>query len=167
MDTWLLVRYLESNGERNRGLYILKSRGMEHSNQIREFKLTNHGFELLDAYVGGEGVLTGSARVAFQAVAKIEAENRELELKRKQQELERKRKDLASQIDTMRSSMESITDELNQLVHGEKMRKQMVQSMQDEIATSRQAEDNGKGATQAGIEKERKNKSKRSAGTQK
>ena len=55
MDTWLLLRDIEVDGERNRGLYILKSRGMAHSNQIREFLLTDHGVELLDVYLGPAG----------------------------------------------------------------------------------------------------------------
>jgi len=64
IDTWLLLRDIEFGGERNRGLYVLKSRGMAHSNQIREFRLTDDGIELLDVYVGAHGVLTGSARLA-------------------------------------------------------------------------------------------------------
>jgi len=68
IDTWLLLRDIEIGGERNRGLYILKSRGMAHSNQIREFLLTDHGVELCDVYVGPEGVLTGSARLAQERV---------------------------------------------------------------------------------------------------
>ena len=64
IDTWLLLRDIEIGGERNRGLYVLKSRGMAHSNQIREFRLTNNGIELLDVYVGADGVLTGSARLS-------------------------------------------------------------------------------------------------------
>lgn len=67
MDTWLLVRDIELNGQRNRGLYILKSRGMQHSNQIREFLITPQGIRLVDNYVGSEGVLTGSARLAQEA----------------------------------------------------------------------------------------------------
>ena len=67
MDTWLLLRDIELGGERNRGLYVLKSRGMAHSNQIREFLLTDHGVELQDVYVGPEGVLTGSMRLAQEA----------------------------------------------------------------------------------------------------
>jgi circadian clock protein KaiC len=61
MDTWLLQKNIEVGGERNRALYVLKSRGMEHSNQIREFVLTDDGLRLLDIYLGPEGVLTGSA----------------------------------------------------------------------------------------------------------
>ena len=67
IDTWLLVRDIEVAGERNRGLYVLKSRGMAHSNQIREFVLTDRGIDLLDVRVGPEGVLIGSRRLAQEA----------------------------------------------------------------------------------------------------
>jgi len=67
VDVWLLLRNVETNGERNRLLFVLKSRGTAHSNQVREFVLTDHGAELIDVYVGAAGMLTGSARVAQQA----------------------------------------------------------------------------------------------------
>jgi circadian clock protein KaiC len=70
MDTWLLLRDIEIGGERNRGLYILKSRGMAHSNQIREFLLTDKGIDLVDVYLGPAGVLTGSARATQEAQEK-------------------------------------------------------------------------------------------------
>ena len=63
VDSWLLLRNVESNGERNRLLFIIKSRGSAHSNQVREFLLTDEGPQLVDVYVGPEGVLTGSARI--------------------------------------------------------------------------------------------------------
>jgi circadian clock protein KaiC len=95
IDTWLLLRALDSGGERNRGLAVLKSRGMAHSNQIREFLLTDHGVELRDVYVGASGVLTGSARLtqeaqdqAVQMLQKQEIERRQIELKRTRQALE-------------------------------------------------------------------------------
>src|SRR5687767_4862471 len=66
VDAWLLVRDIESNGERNRGMYIMKSRGMKHSNQVREFVITDKGLDLVDVYLGNDGVLTGSAREAQQ-----------------------------------------------------------------------------------------------------
>ena len=95
IDTWLLVRAIDSAGERNRGLSILKSRGMAHSNQIREFLLTDHGVELRDVYVGAAGVLTGSARLtqeakdqALQMLHKHEIERQHLALKSQQQALE-------------------------------------------------------------------------------
>ncbi|MBK9748653.1 MAG: circadian clock protein KaiC [Chloroflexi bacterium] len=67
IDTWILVNNLEANGERNRILYILKSRGMAHSNQICEFEISEHGINILDAYTGTSGVLTGAARIAQEA----------------------------------------------------------------------------------------------------
>ncbi len=84
IDTWLLLRDIEIGGERNRGLYILKSRGMAHSNQIREFLLTDHGVELRDVYVGPSGVLTGSARLAQEAQEQAAQTMHEQEVERRQ-----------------------------------------------------------------------------------
>jgi circadian clock protein KaiC len=74
MDSWLLLRSVEAGGELNRALYILKSRGMDHSNQIREFLLTNDGLRLLDVYLGPNGVLTGSARMSQEVLQRSIAE---------------------------------------------------------------------------------------------
>ena len=73
MDTWLLLRMIETAGERNRLLYVLKSRGMAHSNQMREFLLTDEGIELLDVYIGPGTVLTGSARLVQEAQEQVQA----------------------------------------------------------------------------------------------
>jgi len=103
IDSWLLLRDIDSGSERNRTLSILKSRGMEHSNQIREFLLTDHGVELRDVYVGPEGVLTGSARLTKEAEDKamLLIRNQEVELRRI--ELERKRTTLDAQIAMLRA----------------------------------------------------------------
>jgi circadian clock protein KaiC len=106
MDAWLLLRNLECNGERNRGLYVLKSRGMAHSNQIREFLLTDHGVQLRDVYVGPSGLLTGSARDAQEARERAEAAERKQQLQRKNFELKHKREQLEAQIARMRSEFE-------------------------------------------------------------
>jgi circadian clock protein KaiC len=106
MDCWLLLRNLESNGERNRGLYVLKSRGMAHSNQIREFVLTNHGAQLLDVYVGPAGLLTGSARIVQEATERAEALERKQRLESTSLEVERKRERLEAQIASMRADFE-------------------------------------------------------------
>ena len=97
VDTWLFVRDIELNGERNRALYVLKSRGMAHSNQLREFLLTPRGVDLLDVYVGPEGVLTGSSRLSQEA-----REN--AALLARQQEAERKDREPASQTGIARSA---------------------------------------------------------------
>jgi circadian clock protein KaiC len=98
-----LLRDIENSGERNRGLYILKSRGMAHSNQIREFLLTDHGVELRDVYVGASGVLTGSARLTqvAQDQAALMLRDQEVELRRV--ELERKRTTLEAQIAVLKA----------------------------------------------------------------
>ena len=106
MDNWLLLRNLESNGERNRGLYVLKARGMAHSNQIREFLLTNNGVQLVDVYVGPSGLLTGSARIAQDLRERALENERKQQLQRKHGELKQKREQLEAQIARMRAEFE-------------------------------------------------------------
>ena len=89
VDSWLLLRDIELNGERNRGIYVLKSRGTAHSNQIREFLLTDRGIELKPVYVGTEGVLTGSARVAQEARERAEAAARHQRLEQSRRQRQR------------------------------------------------------------------------------
>ncbi len=89
-DTWILLRDIELNGERNRVLYVLKSRGMAHSNQLREFRMGSDGIQLIPAYIGAGGVLTGSSRVAQEAKEKADALARQQEVERKQQHFARK-----------------------------------------------------------------------------
>ena len=91
IDTWLLLRDIESAGERNRGLYVLKSRGMQHSNQIREFRITPEGVQLEDVYVGPDGVLTGSMRAAQEAREAAEALALQQDVEAKQREVDRLR----------------------------------------------------------------------------
>jgi circadian clock protein KaiC len=89
VDTWLLLRNVEANGERNRLLFVLKSRGTAHSNQVREFVLTGHGVELVDVYVGAAGVLAGSARLAQQATERDTAARQASDLDRRLRGLRR------------------------------------------------------------------------------
>ncbi|HUZ32384.1 MAG TPA: circadian clock protein KaiC [Xanthobacteraceae bacterium] len=105
MDVWLLLYNRESNGEHNRQLYLLKSRGMAHSNQVREFILSSEGIKLRHAYVGPEGVLTGSARVAQEAKDKAAALFREQAIERGSRELERKRREIAAQIESLQAQL--------------------------------------------------------------
>lgn len=97
IDTWLLVRDIELGGERNRGLYVLKSRGMKHSNQIREFVITPQGVDLLDVYVGPEGVFAGSMRAAQEAREQRAARVLQEEIAAKQQEVARLQAELETQ----------------------------------------------------------------------
>jgi circadian clock protein KaiC len=114
MDTWILVRDIETNNERNRGIYVLKSRGMNHSTQVREFIITDKGIVLLPIYLSREGVLTGSAKL--EHTLKIEEENKLLEntIKNQKSEIERKRKILEENIRLLKIQFESDAAALNQ-----------------------------------------------------
>jgi len=116
MDTWLLVRNLESNGERNRGLYVLKSRGMPHSNQIREFLLTNCGAQLLDVYTGPAGVLTGTARTMQEERDKAEALTLRNEIDRRRRDLASKREAMETQIAALRATFTTESSELERII---------------------------------------------------
>jgi len=114
MDTWLLLKSIEVAGERNRALYVLKSRGMEHSNQIREFLLTDDGLRLLDVYLGPEGVLTGSARVSQEVREKAAGTSRRQELESRRRELERKRRIFEARMVMLRAEFEAEEERIQQ-----------------------------------------------------
>jgi circadian clock protein KaiC len=126
MDTWLSLVQLESNGERNRGIYVLKSRGMNHSNQIREYQLTSQGVKLVDAYLGSAGVLTGSARVAQEMVDAAAVVRRAQDNERRQRTIQRKRAMLERQIAELRAELESEEEDARKsLQHDEELEKRM------------------------------------------
>jgi circadian clock protein KaiC len=111
IDTWLLVRDIELIGERNRALYVLKSRGMAHSNQLREFLLTNDGIELKEAYLGESGALTGSARLAREARDAADRVRATQEVARQQAGLQRKCTQLKAQIAALQEELEATKQE--------------------------------------------------------
>lgn len=140
IDTWLHLRDIEIGGERNRGLYVLKSRGMAHSNQIREFRLTNHGIELLDVYVGAEGVLTGSARLSQETKDDAEQLLRQQEIGSKQFGLERKREAMEAQIVVLRSEFEAEESEALKVIGIEKARNERFTQDKVKMAKSRRGD---------------------------
>jgi circadian clock protein KaiC len=118
IDTWISVRDLEFQGERNRCLHIVKSRGMSHSNQIREFLLTSKGIEMLDVYLGPDGMLTGTARAMREAQEKVQAARFELDQKRNQQELSLHRVAVESEMARLRAELDQLKREEDN-VHSE------------------------------------------------
>lgn len=140
IDTWLLLRDIEIGGERNRGLYVLKSRGMAHSNQIREFRLTNQGIELLDVYVGAEGVLTGSARLSQETKDDAEQLLRQQEIGSKQFSLERKREAMEAQVIVLRSEFEAEQSEALKIIGIEKARNETFSRDKLKMAKSRRGD---------------------------
>ena len=145
VDTWLLLVTLESNGERNRGLYVLKSRGMGHSNQIREFLLTDHGIELVDVYAGAGGVLTGSARLTQQAQERAAEIAQQQEIDRKERMLERLRAALEAELASLRAKFEAQQADLAAGLEEERERIARLRDDQQSIAESRQADTDSNG----------------------
>jgi circadian clock protein KaiC len=145
VDTWLLLVTLESSGERNRGLYVLKSRGMGHSNQIREFLLTNHGVELVDVYAGPSGVLTGSARLSQEAQERAAALVQEQELSRKERTLERLRAAFEAEMAALRAKFEAEQADLAIGIDENRSRAARLQADRDGIARTRRADTTGSG----------------------
>jgi circadian clock protein KaiC len=141
VDTWLLLVTLESSGERNRGLYVLKSRGMAHSNQIREFLLTSHGVELLDAYTGVASVLTGSARLTREAEDRAAALADEQELDRKERALARLQAAFESELASLRGQFETEQADLASAIVQSRARRARQSEDRRNIAKSRQADD--------------------------
>jgi circadian clock protein KaiC len=137
VDTWLLLGDIESGGESNRGLRILKSRGLVHSNQIREFLLTDHGVELRDVYLGPGGVLTGSARVAQEAQERSDELLAKQEIERKKLLIERKRKALEAQIAALRVDLETEEQQIGQLIAQEERRLAKAGEDRGKMAASR------------------------------
>jgi circadian clock protein KaiC len=121
-------------------LYILKSRGMAHSNQIREFILTDHGIELLDVYVGPEGVLTGSARLTQEAKNDAEQLIRKQEIERNQYGLELKRAATEAQIVVLRSEFKEEESETLKVIEMEKAKTEMFVQDKKKMAMSRKAD---------------------------
>jgi circadian clock protein KaiC len=156
MDAWLLVKNIETNGERNRGLYILKARGIAHSNQVREFLLTERGIELIDAYVGAEGVLMGSARssqLARETAAQVE---RRVATERKERELRRNQELYEAQLVALKGQYESDRDAILRELDEARQREQIMAEQRLEIARLRRADNGGVQVDDNGARRARK-----------
>lgn len=137
VDVWILVRDIESNGERNRGLYVMKSRGMKHSNQVREFVITDDGLKLVEVFLGPVGVLTGSARETQQLLEKTSDAIRDHAVSRKDREIERKRLILESKIATLKEEFESLQEELNKSYIEDNLKKSIMDDNRKELTHKR------------------------------
>jgi circadian clock protein KaiC len=140
MDTWLLLKTIEVGGERNRAIYVLKSRGMEHSNQIREFVLTNDGLRLLDVYLGPEGVLTGSARVTQEGREKAAGTSRQQQLDGRGRELERKREIFEARMTMLRAEFEVEEEVIQQSISESKLLDAELLQDRGQMVRSREAD---------------------------
>jgi circadian clock protein KaiC len=149
MDTWLLLRNVEFNGERNRTIYVLKSRGMAHSNQVREFVLSDAGIDLVDVYLGGDRVLTGTARVAQAASERTAIELREQDHERKLRQLASKRKAIEAQIAALQAEGDAEAAEVQFAIAQETFKEKSTQQDANAMADLRGGMKSGKGVIKA------------------
>lgn len=140
VDTWLLLRSVETNGERNRLIFILKSRGSAHSNQVREFLLTDYGIKLTDVYTGPAGVLTGSARMAQQAAEREAAVRAAADQDRRRHELRRKITEHEARLAVVRDEINDERAELARIDRQEQHKREAAETAQDEMAALRWAD---------------------------
>ena len=160
MDGWILVKNIESNGERNRGLYILKARGIAHSNQVREFLLTDHGVELIDTYVGMDGVLMGTARIS-QLAREAAAETERVHLsQRKQRELKRKQELYEAQLAALKGQFETEREAILRELDEDRNREETVATQRMEMARIRRADNVQMKLDENGARKARKGTAK-------
>lgn len=137
VDAWILVRDIESNGERNRGMYIMKSRGMKHSNQVREFVINDKGLSLVDVFLGPDGVLVGSAREAQELEEATGVALKTHASSRTEREIERKKLVLESKIASLQEEFESVKDELNKTQIEERLRQEILERNRAEMKRKR------------------------------
>jgi circadian clock protein KaiC len=137
MDTWLLLRNVEAGAERNRLLFILKSRGMAHSNQVREFLLTSNGVQLRDVYAGPGEVLTGSARNAQEAKDRAQRMTEEQKITRRRRELEQEQAVVKAQAQATQLKTAALEEELKSLSNEEQTRLAAAVRDQEELSRIR------------------------------
>jgi circadian clock protein KaiC len=149
MDTWLLLRNVETAGERNRLLSVLKSRGMAHSNQVREFRLSDQGIRLIDVYVGPGTVLTGSSSLMQEAQDKVQAAAERQKIARRRRELEQEQVLAKAQLDALQLKTAALAEEIKTLASDEQARLTTATRDQAELARVRGV-DSGKDTTKKG-----------------
>jgi circadian clock protein KaiC len=137
VDTWLLLRDIELGGERNRLIYVLKSRGMAHSNQVREFLITSKGIKLVEAYLGASGVLTGSARLSQEARERIEKQVAKEEMQRKKLSLEHRRKAMDAQVAALQAGFKTEEEEFARVAADICLKEQQIEIERSAMAKSR------------------------------
>jgi circadian clock protein KaiC len=137
VDSWILLRNIEVNGERNRLLYVLKSRGMAHSNQVREFLLTPKGVQLLEVYLGPAGVLTGSARVAREAQDRREEARLQQDIRKREIAAQVAVRSLEAKIAALEAEREAYHRELSSVEMEAEARKTAILHDREELSRSR------------------------------
>ena len=139
MDVWVKLLDVEANGERTRTLYVIKARGMNHSNQIREFRITSVGIKLIEPYIGTEGVLTGTARAVREAEEAAASLRRRQDIERRRRDNARKRTSIERQIEELHSSLVAHEEEERILLNEDHIREALLDTGRDSLTKRRGA----------------------------
>jgi circadian clock protein KaiC len=139
MDSWISLSDLEASGERNRVLYVLKARGMRHSNQLREYLLTDHGIRLIEPYIGAHGVLTGAARLSQEAAERDSEQEQQQHSERRRRDVERRRILVARQIEDLRAQLAADEEEAGMTLAQDDARQGTYRADRDAMAAKRGA----------------------------
>jgi circadian clock protein KaiC len=126
VDTSLELVILTALGERNRGLYVLKSRGTAHSNQIREFLLSDTGMDVVPVVIGANGLLTGSARIAAESSERASALGLSQEAEELARALEHRRETVDAHVATLRDDFAAEERLAQQLIAASEQRQEAV-----------------------------------------
>ncbi len=140
MDAWILLLNREANGEFNRELYLLKARGMAHSNQVREFSMSDTGIRLIEPYLGEDGALTGSARRFAEARTRRDEIVRAADAARLQEKIEQRRLRTQAQIDALQADFRADEIELKSLIDQEDAYLKQAKEDRAEMAAGRQSD---------------------------
>jgi circadian clock protein KaiC len=140
MDTWIYLQNILAEGERNRGISIMKSRGMLHSNQLREVIISSKGINLQEVYIGSDKVLVGSARLIQANKLEIENAARDAEIKHADRELKNKHKGLETKIESLNEMLAAATEEARYFKEQNKLNYKLIKRNSDEVAKMRMAD---------------------------
>jgi circadian clock protein KaiC len=139
IDTWMLLRNFEYNGERNRGLTILKSRGMPHSNQIKEFVISSEGIELIQPYIGPSGVLMGSAKASREAKDNLEVLDARRNVEHLHSKLEEKQKEMDARVAALKAQYKAEENELKRSLEQKKQDIEIMMKEREAMSRARKA----------------------------
>ena len=140
VDAWISLRDFDNAGEKNRLIHIVKSRGMSHSNQVREFLLTDNGIDLVDVYTGSGLVLTGTARITQEAESRATATRYREENDLVQRTLERKQKALEARGEAIRAEFDADAIEMSLGINERAQRETHLTADRDAMIRVRQAD---------------------------
>ena len=157
-DTWIHVSYVVQDGERNRALTIVKSRGTGHSNQVRELTLSNDGVTLTDVFVAQGKVLMGVARWEWEQEQLASKERSQVATDLKRLQLQLAQAEAAARLQVVKTEMEARSAEIAVLAVATGQASKLLVTDQAMLRKMRHADEEVRVATQTGAKRNREKK---------